>query len=285
MIDQSQTAQALGRLRTLSGYSQRAAARQLGVRGTVLRSWEEGSVLPTATQMDALLSLYGRDVKELLKPRQPLVSADQPGVLRIGSRSVDTVSIRVDASNASEANRRIVAQYLAAVRSERGSAPGDLVELRAVDMRQLADVLDLSDQNLEELLATQLDLTPAGAQFAVRAVLVAGLMTAALLGGIGSRWLRTVGEADALGSGVRPNEASLVIEATPLDKSAPLEILPAYVIETTTAPFSTNSSARSDQTRDLFSVVPRTASSEAPPFGSTFAISPTSDGHVVSDTN
>lgn len=186
MLDDSQIAAALGRLRTLSGMSQRAAARGIGVRLAVLRSWETRQSSPTRSQLATTIAVYGHDVAQLLATRTGLDSPNSPGVLQVGSTLIDTLEIRANNENPTDANRRILSEYLAAVRHERGTKTLEAVELRSVDLAKLADVLDISDSQLGDILADQLNLTPAGGLLATRAVLVAALMGVAAITTIGT---------------------------------------------------------------------------------------------------
>ncbi|MCB1256376.1 MAG: helix-turn-helix transcriptional regulator [Microthrixaceae bacterium] len=186
MLDDSQIAAALGRLRTLSGLSQRAAARSIGVRLTVLRSWEARQSSPTRSQLATAIAVYGHDVEQLLSTRTDLDSPSSPGMLQVGSTLIDTLEIRANFETSSDANARILSEYLAAVRQERGTKTLEAVELRSVDLARLADVLDISDSQLGDILADQLNLTPAGGLLATRAVLVAALMGVAAITTIGT---------------------------------------------------------------------------------------------------
>lgn len=186
MLDDSQIAAALGRLRTLSGMSQRAAARGIGVRLAVLRSWETRQSSPTRSQLATAIAVYGHDVAQLLATRTEIDSPSSPGMLQVGSTLIDTLEIRANNENPTDANRRILSEYLAAVRHERGTKTLEAVELRSVDLAKLADVLDISDSQLGDILADQLNLTPAGGLVATRAVLVAALMGVAAITTIGT---------------------------------------------------------------------------------------------------
>ena len=51
MLDETTTGRALERLRQLSGMSERAAARSLGVKPSILRSWECHRTSPDADEI------------------------------------------------------------------------------------------------------------------------------------------------------------------------------------------------------------------------------------------
>lgn len=183
----------LGRLRELSGLSLRDAARRIGVPPGLLRSWEEQRAVPSAGALDAMIGLYATGLDDLLGPRELLESPDRPGVLLVGGTSIDTNRIRERIPDVTECNRWILTEYLDAVRRSRRHGDGDRPALRSQDLMHLARVLDVSDHDLDQLLADVLD-TPANvAERTGRALMVAGLMNASILIDGDQEWMTTPG--------------------------------------------------------------------------------------------
>ncbi len=208
------TGHALRRARELADMSERAAARSLGVRRSTLRDWETDRTTPDAEQLAAAVRLFSVDLETIWPDRRPLVSADDPGVLNVGTERVPVETDPVvDSSGVRRVDNRVVlTRYLAAVRRQRGLGPTERVDLRAVDIASLAHVLDLDDVALEAELAELLELTPAGARWTMRALVVGGLMAIGATSAIGSTWFSPV-------------------TAAPLDTATPV----THVVESTLA--------------------------------------------------
>ncbi|MFN7150196.1 MAG: helix-turn-helix domain-containing protein [Microthrixaceae bacterium] len=184
------TGHALRRARELADMSERAAARSLGVRRSTLRDWEADQAAPDADRLAAAVRLYSVDLETIWPDRRPLISADEPDVLRVGAERVPVETDPViDPDGVRRIDNRVVlTRYLAAVRRQRGLGPTERVDLRADDIASLANVLDLDDTALETELAELLDLTPAGARWTMRALVVGGLMAIGATSAIGSTW-------------------------------------------------------------------------------------------------
>ena len=184
------TGHALRRARELADTSERAAARSLGVRRSTLRDWEADRAAPDADQLAAAVRLYSVDLETIWPDRRPLISADEPDVLRVGDERVPVETDPVIGPDGVRRidNRVVLTRYLAAVRRQRGLDPNERVDLRADDIASLANVLDLDDTALEAELAELLDLTPAGARWTMRALVVGGLMAIGATSAIGSTW-------------------------------------------------------------------------------------------------
>lgn len=180
---------ALERLRTMSGFSRRRAARRMGVSASTVRSWEDQRSVPTVGQLDSMVDLYGTGLDDLLGPREPLESSERPGVLVIGDRTVDTNEIRARVADVTECNRRIVVAYLDAVRDVRGYSSSTQPPLRSKDLIDLARVLDVSDHQLDQMFADEFGLSPPNAQRASRALMVAGLANTTSLAGTTVGWI------------------------------------------------------------------------------------------------
>jgi transcriptional regulator with XRE-family HTH domain len=185
MLDTITTGHALRRSRELSGLSERAAARALGVRRATLRAWEADQATPDAEQIELATVVYGHGTEDVWAERAPLVDPEQPGLLVVGSERI-TVWSNGDAGQVD--NRDVIARYLAAVRRQRGVEDHDDIALRADDLGALSMVLDLDDDELQSILMELLDLTPAGAQWAIRSMLVGGLVAMVATGALGSSW-------------------------------------------------------------------------------------------------
>ena len=179
MLDESTTGQTLRRLRELSGMNERTAARRLGVRRAELRDWEEHRAAPDAAQLTRAIDVYGQDAETTLAIRRPLTEPDRPGVLVVGDEEIVIADHVRTAATSHQANEAVLASYLAAVRRQRSLAADAPVQLRSADISSLSIELDLTDDHLQDLLADLLQLTPAGAQYTTRALLVVGVVAVA----------------------------------------------------------------------------------------------------------
>lgn len=174
----------LRRARELSGMRERSAAKSLGVRRSQLRAWESGADTPDTDELARLVDLYSADLAQVWPDRQPLLSATEPGVLIVGDERVELFL----EPGAPVDNRTVLQRYLAAVRRQRGETSDARVDLRAADIDSLATVLNLADADLENQLADLLDLTPAGARFTARAMMVGGLSALAATTLVAGSW-------------------------------------------------------------------------------------------------
>ena len=195
MLDETTTGRALERLRQLSGMSERAAARRFGVKPSILRSWECHRTSPDADEIARAVTVYGRDLGDAIAPRTPLTDPTRPGVLIVGEEEVVVADHLVPGSSTHEDNGDLLSAYLAAVRRQRGLADIDRVDLRSEDLEALAVELDLGDAHLQQLLADMLDLTPAGAQFTVRTLLVGALVALIASGVVQGSWMSPTASA------------------------------------------------------------------------------------------
>lgn len=271
----------LRRARELSGMHERAAARALGVRRSRIRDWESGAVAPDADELSRAIALYSADLDSIWPDRQPLVSPEEPGVLVVGDERID---VRIDPELTPDGvtfvdNRVVLTRYLAAVRRQRGLGATDPVELRANDIASLASVLDLEDGRLESELAELLDLTPAGARWTTRAMVVGALMAVAATAMVGTSWFSSAAPAGATTVEVVAPAAATVTfapEVTPttevsdraavqfapatIDPDTPIdaEIVPSATA-TNPSPFSTEPSATPVELAPaVFAVAPST---------------------------
>ncbi len=203
MLDTITTGHALRRSRELAGLSERAAARALGVRRAALRDWESDRVVPDPAQIELATIVYGVGAEDIWAERTPLVDPEQPGVLVVGS---ERVPVWPDGDPGTVDNRDVISRYLAAVRRQRGADEHDEIALRSDDLAALSMVLDLDDDQLQQILMDLLDLTPAGAQWAIRSMLVGGLVAMVATGALGSSWFAPSVSADS-SADVRPPAA------------------------------------------------------------------------------
>src|SRR5215207_7793395 len=165
----------IARARCAAGVSERDVALRLRVRLRTLRDWEQGEVVPTDEQIEAIADACGVRVTELL-PRRDEVSYDPAtGTMRLGRQAVVLpVAVRND-------NDDILSAYLALVRQQRGLRPGQEVVVRTDDLEVLADALDLDDEDLEERLVGIIGLSRRQAAV-VRAKLLRKRLTVGMVG-------------------------------------------------------------------------------------------------------
>ena len=281
------TGHTLRRARELAGVRERTAARALGIRRARLRDWESGAEVPDADELARAIQLYSADLNEIWPDRAPLVSGDEPGVLVVGDERID---LRADPTLTADGvttidNRVVLTRYLAAVRRQRGLGTGEAVELRATDIASLASVLDLEDTALEAELAELLDLTPAGARWTARAMVVGGLMAIGATAVVGSSWLAPAGATTIETAAPAAVTATFAPEVAPttqvsarasvqfapdtVDPDAPVEaeIVPAApAADGTASPFTTDPNAAPDVelAPAVFATAPATEWTEVP---------------------
>ena len=227
MLDTITTGHALRRSRELAGMSERSAARSLGVRRATLRDWEADRVLPDATHVELAAITYGRGAEDIWAERTPLVDPELPGVLVVGSEHVPVWS---DGDPGSVDNRDVISRYLGAVRRQRGVDEHDEIALRSDDLAALSMVLDLDDDGLQQILMDLLDLTPAGAQWAIRSMLVGGLVAMVATGALGSSWFAPTASADSTADVRPPAAVAEVVVEDSSDVSTDVSV-PGIVVE------------------------------------------------------
>ena len=251
----------LRRARELAGLRERSAAKTLGVRRTQLRAWESGTDTPDADELARLVELYSADLAQVWPDRQPLLSPAEPGVLIVGDERVD---LHLDTDSPID-NRAVLTRYLAAVRRQRGEAADARVELRAADIDSLATVLDLSDVDLERQLAELLDLTPAGARFTARAMMVGGMTVIAATTLVAGSWFTSPATADATPTRDLPvATAPALFSPEGADPAATIDVVDAEIVTDDSqggSPFSTQpnaSAAEVELAPAVFAVAPAT---------------------------
>ena len=226
------TGRTLRRARELSDLRPRSAARAMGIRRSRLSDWESGRTSPDADEMARAIELYSADLNHIWPDRQPLISPEEPGVLIVGDERIEVNAPARTTRDSGPAmpraeidNRVILSRYIAAVRGQRGAGPDDSVELRAHDVSALATVLDLDDMLLEVQLMDLLDLTPAGARWTARAMVVGALMTVGAGVLLGASWFgaapTTAGAAE--GSVNTAAFAPEIGAVAPVDPVAPVD--------------------------------------------------------------
>jgi len=131
------------------GLSLWRAARRLGVGPRELRGWEQGrDDVPLAVRQ-AMAALYGTAPQYLVPDRPTAVERDGATVvLRIGS-----VAFSLQGSD--DDTLRL---FLAAVREERGLAPGAPLQVRDTDAALLAETLGGSTEEIARTLSRLLGM-------------------------------------------------------------------------------------------------------------------------------
>jgi len=129
--------------RETKGLSLRRAARRLNVSPRALRGWERGRTDVPLAVRQAMAVLYGTAPQYLVPERPRVIDRDQgSAVLRIGS-----VAFTLEHSDDDTLRR-----FLAAVREERGLAPGAPLKVRETDAALLADILGGSPEEITRTL-------------------------------------------------------------------------------------------------------------------------------------
>lgn len=280
MLDTMTIGHALRRSRELAGISDRSAARSIGVSRSTLRSWEADRAVPDTEQLSLAAGLYGHGVQDVWASRAPLTSPEEPGVLLVGSERVTISSDDTGSLDDSVIDNRVVlSRYIAAVRRQRGLEPDDSIELRAVDLAALSTVLNLDDDSLQALLTELLDLTPAGAQWAVRSMLVGGLVALAATGMLGTSWFASPVSAAPVAT------PPAVAEAAPLTVSPDVSV-PGTSIERDTTDVEVSDAALTVERTSPFSLGTAQVSSTSvsrDPGTSPFSVDDVNEAAVVVD--
>lgn len=142
-------AEAAATARTMLGYSIDGAAEAMGIASSILRDAESGSV-PINTQLRLLMEqCYGTTLETYLpqhpgfRPRTPLEYDEANGVLRVG-----TLGVRFQ--KGVDSNDDLLRGFSAAIRRQRRLPPSVPLRLRALDIPILAELLDLTDPELDD---------------------------------------------------------------------------------------------------------------------------------------
>jgi len=165
--------------REAKGLSLRRAARRLGVSPRALRGWEHGRAdIPLAARQ-AMAVLYGTAPQYLVPDRPTAVERDTPtAVIRIGSAAFSLHRSDDDTLRA----------FLAAVRQERGLAPGAALKVRESDAALLAEALGGSADEIVRTLQRLLGVTETEAvdfsRWIFQRTVVAGVLALGLTAGV-----------------------------------------------------------------------------------------------------
>ena len=163
---------ALRRAREMAGLDRADAARRVGVGRRDLRGIESGVRPVSTTVLERAISVYGDDDLDL-PPRQDLRHPTHPHLLVIGDEVVHVDPFRDDDSD-------VLADYVAAVRRQRGLDPDAEVRFRSADLVQLASVLDLAAPDLERRLRRAAKMDDVPARRAARLLVLTGLALAGM---------------------------------------------------------------------------------------------------------
>lgn len=161
---------ALRRAREMAGLDRADAARRVGVGRRDLRGIESGVRPVSTTVLERAISVYSDDDLDL-PPRQDLRHPTHPHLLVIGDEVVHADPFRDDDSD-------VLADYVAAVRRQRGLDPDAEVHFRSADLVQLASVLDLAAPDLERRLRRAAGMDDVPARRAARLLVLTGLALA-----------------------------------------------------------------------------------------------------------
>lgn len=168
-LDATRTGPTMQRARELAELDLTAGAQALGVRRRQLRSVERGRCGVALDVVERAVVVYGEDLA--LPSRQDLLHPTDPGLLVVGEETV-----RLDPSGHDDV--RVLADYVAAVRRQRGVAADEPVPFRAHDLVQLARILDLGAADLRQHLVVAADLAAEEARRTARTLVVTGLCLA-----------------------------------------------------------------------------------------------------------
>lgn len=161
------------------GLSLRRAARRLGVSPRALRNWERGREDIPFEVRRGMVKLYGIDPEQLIPERRAEAAREgDTAVIRIGSVLFELQSADDDSLRA----------FLAAVRRERGLAPGAQLAVRASDAEALARLLggnaDDIVANLQRLLGVDQTEAVEIGRWMFRRTAVAGALAVGLVAGV-----------------------------------------------------------------------------------------------------
>lgn len=184
MSERRTTGMRVSAAREAKDLSLRRAARRLGVSPRALRGWERGrEAIPYAVRL-SMVELYGIPRQELAPDRPAQAEQDAAnGTIRIGS-----VTFTLTASSAAGADDDSLRDFLAAVRRERGLAPGAALKVRDSDAVLLAELLggtaDEIVRNLRRLLGVSEKEAVELGRWMFRRTAVAGALAVGLAAGV-----------------------------------------------------------------------------------------------------
>jgi transcriptional regulator with XRE-family HTH domain len=189
--------------REAKGLTLRRAARRLGVSPRALRGWERGRTDVPLPVRQAMAALYGTAPQYLVPERPAAVERDgASAVIRIGSvtlmlQHTDDDTLRT---------------FLAAVREERGLAPGAPMAIRESDAALLADVLggsaDEISRSLQRLLGLKENEAVELGRWLFGRTAVAGVLALGLTAGVAATAFAATAAPGATPAGSAPAAAS-----------------------------------------------------------------------------
>lgn len=149
------TGEALEKARRRVGFSVVAAAAELNVTVEALGDYESGLRTPSEDLVGQMLSLYGVEVGRIVS---------RPWVPRVAPRydqETETLWMGWSAITVSpKDNEQIIRAVADALRSMRSAAHDAPLQLRTADLPLLSELLDLSDNELPDILMQYLRLSP-----------------------------------------------------------------------------------------------------------------------------
>ncbi len=156
-------AEAASTARTLIGYSIEGAAQAMGVSESILRDAEAGLEPMSPMLKLQIEQCYEVKLEQFLKqrpgyrPRVPLQYDEEAGVLRVGA-------LGVRFRKGIDSNDALLRGFSSAVRRQRKMPPSVPLRLRSADIPVLAELMDLSDPDLDSRAQFWFGQTPETAQ-------------------------------------------------------------------------------------------------------------------------
>ncbi len=149
------TGEALEKARRRVRFTSEAASDALGISVRTLGDFESGLRTPSDAVVEAMLALYGVEIGRIVSrawvPRVPPKYDREKQTLWLGWSAIHITE---------NDNDQIVRSVAAALRSMRSLADDAPLQLRATDLPLLAQVLDLSDEELPDTFMKYLRLSP-----------------------------------------------------------------------------------------------------------------------------
>jgi transcriptional regulator with XRE-family HTH domain len=149
------TGEALEKARRRVGFTAVAASEALGIPVRALGDFESGLRTPSDAVVEAMLALYGIELGRITSrswvPRVPPRYDSDTQTLWLGWSAIHITE---------KANDQILCSVAAALRSMRSLAHDAPLQVRATDLPLLAQVLDLTDENLPDTFMRYFRLSP-----------------------------------------------------------------------------------------------------------------------------
>jgi transcriptional regulator with XRE-family HTH domain len=161
------TGEALEKARRRVGFSSQDAADRLGLSARSLGDFESGLRTPSESVVEAMLELYGVEAGRIIN--RPLVPRVPPRY----DRETQTLWMGWSAIHITENdNDRTLCSVAAALRSMRSFDHDQPLQIRAADLPLLAEILDLHDENLPDILMRYLRVSPTECLYLVNQMVV-----------------------------------------------------------------------------------------------------------------